>query len=87
MTPYDPSNVFARILRGELACHKVFEDEHSLAILDAFPVAPGHALLLPKAPCTSLLDMSPATAARVLSSLPKLAAVVQQATGAPAVKV
>jgi histidine triad (HIT) family protein len=56
---YDPQNIFARILRGELPCHRVFEDEHALAFLDLFPQARGHTLVLPKAPARNLLDIDP----------------------------
>lgn len=45
---YDPDNVFAKILRGELPCQRVYEDEHVLAFLDAFPQAMGHTLIIPK---------------------------------------
>ncbi len=51
MTAYDPTNVFARILRGELPCEKVYEDEHTLALMDIMPRADGHVLVIPKAPC------------------------------------
>ena len=84
---YDKSNLFAKILKGEIPSHKVFETEHALAILDAFPVCDGHALLLPKAPCVSLLDMSPAVASAFLAELPRLGRIVRAATGAPSVKV
>ena len=84
---YDSSNIFAKILRGEIPSHKVFETEHCVAILDAFPMAEGHSLLLPKAPCISVLDMSADVAAHVLSQLPRLARLVQAATGAPGVNI
>ena len=84
---YDSSNIFAKILRGEIPSHKVFETEHCVAILDAFPMAEGHSLLLPKAPCISVLDMSADVAAHVLSQLPRLAKLVQAATGAPGVNI
>jgi Diadenosine tetraphosphate (Ap4A) hydrolase and other HIT family hydrolases len=45
---YDPGNVFARILRGELPCHRIYEDDDVLAFLDAYPQAPGHTLIIPK---------------------------------------
>lgn len=54
---YDRDNIFARILRGEMPAAKVLEDEHALAILDAFPQAEGHTLVLPKAPARNLLDI------------------------------
>jgi histidine triad (HIT) family protein len=58
MTAYDPNNIFAKILRGEFPCHKVYEDEHVLAFLDIMPRAPGHTLAIPKAPARNILDIS-----------------------------
>jgi len=57
MTAYDTNNVFAKILRGEFPCHKVYEDEHVLAFLDIMPRAPGHTLVIPKAPARNILDI------------------------------
>ena len=54
---YDPQNIFAKILRGEMPCYKVFEDEVALAFMDIMPRADGHALVIPKAPVRGLLDM------------------------------
>ena len=53
MTAYDPSNVFAKILRGELPSHTVYEDTDTLAIMDIMPRADGHVLVIPKAAWTS----------------------------------
>jgi len=56
--PYDERNVFARILRGELPCTKLFEDEHVLAFRDINPLAPVHVLVIPKGPYVSWDDFS-----------------------------
>lgn len=56
--PYDDSNIFARILRGELPCRKVFEDEHVLAFEDINPLAPTHVLVIPKGKYVSWDDFS-----------------------------
>jgi diadenosine tetraphosphate (Ap4A) HIT family hydrolase len=56
--PYDDSNIFARILRGELPCKKVYEDEHALAFHDINPMAPVHILVIPKGPYVSWDDFS-----------------------------
>jgi diadenosine tetraphosphate (Ap4A) HIT family hydrolase len=56
--PYDDSNVFARILRGELPCRKVYEDEHVLAFHDISPLAPAHILVIPKGRYVSWDDFS-----------------------------
>ena len=67
---------------------QLFETEHALAFLDAFPMAKGHALLVPKAPgCVSILDMPRDVAANVLKELPRLARAVQAATGCDGVNV
>src|SRR3954463_12126095 len=58
MTAYDPNNIFAKILRGELPCYKVYEDAHVLAFLDIMPRTPGHTLVIPKAPARNILDIS-----------------------------
>src|ERR1700749_3602439 len=58
MTAYDTNNIFAKFLRGELPCHKVYEDEHVLAFLDIMPRAPGHTLVIPKAPARNILDIA-----------------------------
>ena len=59
MPSYDTQNIFAKILRGELPCHKVYEDDKVLAFLDIMPRAPGHTLVLPKSPARNLLDVDP----------------------------
>jgi histidine triad (HIT) family protein len=59
MPSYDPNNVFAKIIRGELSCHKVYEDGKAFAFLDIMPRAPGHTLVIPKAPARTLLDIAP----------------------------
>jgi len=59
MPSYDPNNVFAKILRGELPAHKVYEDDKVFAFLDIMPRAPGHTLVIPKAPARTFLDISP----------------------------
>jgi histidine triad (HIT) family protein len=56
--PYDETNIFARILRGELPCKKVFEDDYSLAFHDINPQAPLHILVIPKGPYVSWDDFS-----------------------------
>jgi len=55
---YDDQNIFAKILRGEAPCVKVREDEHTLAIMDVFPQAPGHVLVIPKEKARNLFELS-----------------------------
>jgi histidine triad (HIT) family protein len=59
MPNYDPNNVFAKILRGELPAHKVFEDDKVFAFLDIMPRATGHTLVIPKSPARTILDIAP----------------------------
>jgi len=58
MTAYDNNNVFAKILRGEFPCYKVYENEHVLAFLDIMPRVAGHTLVIPKAPARNILDIT-----------------------------
>jgi len=58
MTAYDPNNPFAKILRGEFPCYKVYENDHVLAFLDIMPRVAGHTLVIPKAPARNILDIS-----------------------------
>lgn len=80
---YDNNNVFARILRGELPCQKVYEDDATLAFLDIMPQAEGHTLVLPKEPAALLVELSPAALQAAILTTQKLARAVQAATGAP----
>src|ERR1044072_6408915 len=73
MPAYDTNNIFAKILRGELPCHKIYEDDKVLAFLDIMPRAPGHALVLPKAPARNLLDVQPDDLAAVSKVAQKIA--------------
>jgi histidine triad (HIT) family protein len=73
MTAYDPQNPFARILRGEFPCYKVFEDGRTLAFLDIMPRVPGHTLVIPKAPARNILDIAPEDFAHVARSAHRIA--------------
>src|SRR3954452_2693733 len=85
MPAYDANNLFAKILRGELPCYKVYEDDKTLAFLDIMPRAPGHALVLPKAPARNILDISPDDLAHVIKVTQKIAKVSVEAFGADGV--
>ena len=87
MSAYDPNNIFARILRGELPCHKVYEDDHALAFLDIMPRAPGHTLVLPKATARNILDVAPEELAHVMKVVQKIAKVSVDVFGADGVTV
>jgi histidine triad (HIT) family protein len=79
MTAYDPSNVFARILRGELPSHKVYEDEATVAIMDIMPRADGHVLVIPKVACRNVLDAPPEALQAVALTTQRLARAVKAA--------
>jgi histidine triad (HIT) family protein len=74
VTPaYDPNNIFAKILRGEAPCVRLFEDDASLAFMDIMPRADGHALVIPKFPARNLFDIPPDFLARFMPSVQRLA--------------
>lgn len=79
--------VFAKILRGEIPCHKVYEDDQVLAFLDVFPLARGHTLVIPKEPAETLDALSDEAAAAIGRVLPRIARAVLAATGATAFNV
>jgi histidine triad (HIT) family protein len=85
MPAYDANNLFAKILRGELPCYKVYEDDKTLAFLDIMPRAPGHVLVLPKAPARNILDISPDDLAHVIKVAQKIAKVSVEVFGADGV--
>ncbi|HLW92919.1 MAG TPA: HIT family protein [Roseiarcus sp.] len=76
---YDPNNIFAKILRGEAPCVKVYEDEVSLAFMDIMPRIDGHVLVIPKVPTRNILDIAPADLARFMPSVQKIAIGVKAA--------
>ena len=76
---YDPENIFAKILRGEIPCAKIYEDEHILSFMDAFPQTLGHCLVIPKAPSRNLLDASGKTVGRLIGRTQKIATGVKEA--------
>ena len=73
MTAYDQNNLFAKILRGELPCYNIYEDDKAFAFLDIMPRAPGHTLVLPKAPARNILDVTPDDLAQVMKVVQKIA--------------
>ncbi len=85
MPAYDQTNIFAKILRGEIPCHKVYEDEKSLAFLDIMPRAPGHVLVIPKAPARNILDVAPDDLAHVMRIAQRVAKVSVDVFGADGV--
>jgi histidine triad (HIT) family protein len=82
MTAYDPENIFAKILRSELPCEKIYEDDKTLAFMDIMPRGDGHALVLPKTPSRNLLDIEDADLAAVMITARKLAKAQKKAFAA-----
>ncbi|MEQ8396600.1 HIT family protein [Thalassobaculum sp.] len=76
---YDHSNVFARILRGEIPCARVYEDEDTLAFMDAGQVNPGHVIVASKHPCATILDLTDDQAAALFRTAAKVARAVDAA--------
>src|ERR1700743_2941484 len=87
MTAYDSSNIFAKILRGEFPCYKVYENDHVLAFLDIMPRAPGHTLVIPKAPARNILDIKAGDFAHVARGTHKIAAAAMKAFKAQGITV
>jgi histidine triad (HIT) family protein len=73
MANYDPNNIFAKILRGELPSYKVFEDDRVLAFLDIMPRAAGHTLVVPKNPARTIIDITPDDLTHVMKATQRIA--------------
>jgi len=84
---YDTSNVFAKMLRGEIPCIKVYEDAHALAFLDINPASKGHTLVIPKVEAQDLFDLPASSAGPFLLATQKVARAVKEAVGAPGIHV
>jgi len=81
--PYDRSNIFARIIRGEIPCVKICEDDKTLAFMDVMPQADGHTLVVPKEDAENIFELSPQGLAALMATTQKVAKAVKTATGAP----
>jgi len=80
---YDANNVFARMVRGEIPCTKVYEDAETLAFMDIMPQTEGHTLVIPKLAGESLLDTPPAAVLAAMRTTQRVARAVQRAFNAP----
>jgi len=87
MPTYDPNNIFAKILRGELPAYKVYEDDKAVVFLDIMPRTPGHALVLPKAAARNILDVNADDLAHVMKVAQKVAQASIKAFGAQGVTI
>jgi histidine triad (HIT) family protein len=79
---YDPDNIFAKILRGEIPAHKVYEDDAVLAFMDIMPRGDGHTLVIPRQPARNIIDINPAALAQLIQAVQKVALGVKRAMGA-----
>ena len=84
---YDSNNIFGKILRGEIPCHRVYEDDDTLAFMDVMPQSPGHLLVVPKAPSRNILDADPAVLSKVIPVVQKLAKAAKEAFEADGISV
>jgi histidine triad (HIT) family protein len=87
MPSYDPNNIFAKILRGELPCYKVYEDDKVLAFLDIMPRSPGHTLVLPKTPARNILDIGADDLAHVVTTVQRVAKAAMKAFSADGITI
>lgn len=80
---YDPSNVFARILRGEIPAQTVFEDEHTLAFMDVMPQSDGHTLVVPRTAAENIFDIPPEALSATIRTTQRVARAVKRAFEPP----
>lgn len=85
MAAYDRDNIFAKVLRGKIPCHKLYEDDDTLAFLDIMPRTDGHALVITKEPAPDLFGISPEGLAKLMGVVQKLAPKIKNAVGADGV--
>ena len=85
--PYDSANIFARILRGEIPCHKVYEDAATFAFMDISPVSKGHVLVLPKVRARNILDAPPEALAATIATVGRIARAAKAALDAEGVTI
>jgi histidine triad (HIT) family protein len=82
---YDPNNIFARMVRGEIPCIRLYEDAHTLAFMDIMPQSPGHALVIPKVAGENLIETPLEHVQAAIATTQRLARALQQALGASGV--
>lgn len=84
---YDKDNIFARIVRGEIPCHKVYEDADTLAFMDIMPKSRGHTLVVPKTAGEDIFSTSAESLAAVIRTAQKVARAVKKAFSPPGVMI
>ena len=84
---YDPENIFAKILKGEIPSTKIYEDDDTYVFMDIMPRAPGHMLVIPKTPCRNMLDATPEQMTACLKTAQKVAHAALKGLGAGGITV
>ena len=84
---YDANNIFAKILKGEIPCHKIYEDEHTLAFMDVMPQVDGHCLVIPKTGSRNLLDAKLSTLTPLMATVQKVGRAAKAAFNADGLQV
>lgn len=87
MTAYDSDNVFAKILRGKLPCHKIYEDDANLAFMDVMPRGDGHCLVIPKAPVRNIFDAGDEVLSSLFPAVARVARAAKTAFGADGITI
>lgn len=87
MSPYDPDNIFAKIIAGTIPCHKVYENADVLAFMDVMPQTKGHTLVIPKIGSRNLLDAAPETLATTIKHTQTIAKAVKKALNADGIRI
>jgi len=87
MSEYDDQNIFAKILRGEMPCEKLYEDDDTFVIMDIMPRGDGHCLVLPKAPARNVLDATPQSLAAVSKTVQRMARACKKAFDADGITI
>jgi len=87
MADYDPDNIFAKILRGEMPCYEVYQDDETFAFLDIMPRVDGHTLVIPKTPSRNILDIAPADMAVIMTTVQKIARAQMKAFAADGITI
>ena len=87
MSDYDNDNIFAKILRGEMPSHKVYEDDETYVMMDIMPRGDGHCLVLPKAPARNIFDIGEESLAAIHRTVQKVAKAMPKAFGADGITI
>jgi histidine triad (HIT) family protein len=85
MAAYDQDNIFAKIIRGEMPCTKVYEDDVALAFMDIMPRTDGHVLVIPKSAARNILDIAPSDLAALMPVVQKIAKAAKRGMNADGV--